>query len=90
MATSRVDARVELPRPVAVARVDPLGADFSVPGVAQPLGVRRHQLLGELPDHLPQQVAPVLLQVLAQPGEGIHRVGDYHRISSSDRLSQDF
>ncbi len=73
---------VDLTRSIAVAAVHPVSAHLPIAGVAQALGFRRHQLLGELPDHLAQQVAAVLLEVLAQPRQGLHRVRDCHRISS--------
>jgi hypothetical protein len=79
---------VEGPGPVAVAPVGALLAALAVGRVAQ--GVGRHQLLGEDLDHLADQVAAALVvEVLAQPGQGVHLVGD-HRTPLRFVFARDF
>jgi hypothetical protein len=57
------------------------GVDLAVAGVAQHLDLGGHQPLGERADHLPQQITAIIVEVLAQPLERVHLVGD-HRVSS--------
>ena len=66
---------VPLPRPVAVARVDPVRADLAIAGAARRLDLGVHHLLGERPDHLPQQVrarrGQGLLERVARHGHNV-------------------
>src|SRR6185437_3273355 len=52
----RSGSRLPQPLPVAVAAVEPLGAPLGVPGRAQTLHVHVHHALGDVLDHLPQQI----------------------------------
>jgi hypothetical protein len=52
----RADPGVEIPVPVAVARVHPLRADLAVAGTADRVGLRSHQRGDERRHHLSQQV----------------------------------
>jgi len=56
--------------------------DLAVAGIADGVDLGRHQSLGEGPRNLAQKVRPVLIEVLAQPDEGIHVGRDFHCISS--------
>lgn len=51
-------------------------------GIAQCAGLGRHQLVTEGLDHRAQEVRVSIIEVLAQPGQSIHRVGDFDRIFS--------
>jgi len=50
--------------------------------------LRRHQPLGELPDHLPKKVIAVAVELLAQPFQRVHCVVD-HRVLPLVRLARD-
>jgi hypothetical protein len=84
----RTHPRVQLAGPVAVAAVDPLRAHLAVAGAAEHVDLGSHQPLSEGSHHLSQQIAAlVALEVLAQPLERVHRVGDCHRVLLQDRLA---
>src|SRR5919202_1079108 len=88
MASSMVRPGVEHPRPVAVAPVGALVGAFAPGGAAQRVGLGRHDLLDEGLDHLADDVvAALVVEVLAQPRQRVHLVGDYHRSSFQDRLA---
>jgi hypothetical protein len=70
---------VELARPVTVAAVGPLRSDLTETGVAQHIHLGGHEPLGERAHHLTQQIAALRVEVLAQPIERVHVVGD-HRV----------
>ena len=70
--------RVEGSGPVAVAAVGALLRTLAVRRPAQGVGLGRHELLGEGLDHLADEVvAALFVEVLAQPGQGVHLVGDH-------------
>ena len=80
---------VEHARPVAVAPVGALVGALAPGGAAQGVGLGRHELLGEGLQHLADHVvAALVVEVLAQPRERVHLVGDYHRSSFQDRLAR--
>jgi hypothetical protein len=89
MASSMEPTRVEVAHSIAVAAIGPLGGDLAVGGVARRVDLGRHQSLGEGAHHLAQQVRAVLVEVLAQPLERVHVVGDFHRVSSQLVFARD-
>jgi hypothetical protein len=52
----RSRSRLPEPLPVAIAAVEPLGAPLGVSGRAQALHIHVHHALGDVLDHLPQQI----------------------------------
>jgi hypothetical protein len=72
--------------PIAVAALDALRGDLAISGVAQHLDLGGHHPLGETADHLAQQIAAFGVELLAQPLERVHVVGDHRVVFFSDRL----
>jgi hypothetical protein len=88
------DGQIDRPHPgvqgagsIAVAAVRTLRCHLAVAGVAQHVHLRGHQPLSEAADHLPQQIAALGVEVLAQPLERVH-VGEDHRVVSSRNVLQ--
>jgi len=69
---------VEGPGPVAVAPVGSILAALAPARAAQGVGLGGHELFGEGLHHLSDQVvAALVVEVFAQPGQGVHLVGDH-------------
>ena len=83
---------VPLPPPVAVAGVHPVRRDLPVARVAADLDVGVHHLLGELPDHRPQQVRARrrqrLLERVTRNGHNV-TCGHFALLRCSETTSKD-
>jgi hypothetical protein len=75
----RAGPGVPVPLPVAVARVGALAAPLAVGGAAHRRGLGVHQGVHEHREHAPQQIDVGVLELLAKPGQRLHRGGD-HRV----------
>ncbi len=73
----RAGPGVPRPRPVAVAAVRAFIGSLAVRGAADRVGLLAHHPLAEELHHLSQQVRIRLLDLLAKPGETVHRGIDH-------------
>ena len=76
----RAGSGVELPQPVAVADVGPLGRPGAVLGTADRVGLRGHERVDEGRQHLAQQVRTGLGQLLVQEVGRVDTARSGHRV----------
>ena len=73
-------AGVEVPMPVTVTDIGPLGASSPVLGAADSIGLRGHQRVDEGGQHLPQQIRTGLGQLLGQEVGRVDTARCGHRV----------
>jgi hypothetical protein len=68
---------VEVAIAIAVVTVHLIVAPFSIRGATESVSFCGHEVLGERTHHLPKQIDVCFLQLLAQPGQGVHPCLDH-------------
>src|SRR5690606_27476116 len=69
--------------------VHPFRAHLAPPGAREGVDLSGHEPLSELAHHLPQQIALVAVELLAQPRQLVHDVAVDHRVLPLVALSQE-
>ena len=69
--------------------IHPLRADLTPTRAGEDVDFRGHELFGEAADHFSEQIVAVVVEVLAQPRQRVHRVRVDHRVVPLARLRKD-